>query len=231
MFSRPMLFLGILVAAVVVPYVMLDEHLSDTVHGQWDRLLGRGQEDDEQLLDKLHAAGAGYRPFSGAPTGSPLPTIEQAFRFDLSPQWVLRHWPGVSTISNNPDELGMRVAWVSGTRPDDVAGSLTYHFDPHHRLQRITFTGLAADPRRLLMTVVTPYHLKSQPTTEAAYYIAGDPQDPTSEVIVGHPLLSGGDEVPRAEVTIDLRRDIAQSRARRQANDDPKSVPSSYRRW
>ena len=233
MFSRPILFFGVLVAAVVVPYVMLDEHLADAARGQWDRLLGRTDEEKDDLLDAMHLGGAGYRTASGVSSGSPLPTIEQAFRFDVTPQWVISRWPGVSTIANDPEELGLRVAWVSGTRPDDVAGSLTYYFDPHHRLQRITFTGLAGDPRRLLTTVVTPYGLKSQPTTDAAYYIAGDPQEPTSEVIVGHPLMASGDgDVPRAEVSVDLRRsDAVRSRASRQHADDSKSIPTTYRRW
>jgi hypothetical protein len=227
-----MLFLGVLVAAVVLPYVMLDQHLADTVRGSWDGLLSRGEEEDDQLFDKLHSGTPAYRPLSGAAPGSPLPSIEQAFRFDVSPQWVLRYWPGVSTIAAESDELGMRVAWVSGTRPDDVAGSLTYYFDAHHRLQRITFTGLTSDPRRLLMSVVTPYSLKSQPTTDAAYYIAGDPQEPTSEVIVGHPILTPGENLPRAEVTVDLRRSpIARSRGRHTPDDDRKTIPSTYRLW
>ena len=40
MFSRPVLFVGVLIAAVAVPYVLLDKNLANTARGQWNRLLG-----------------------------------------------------------------------------------------------------------------------------------------------------------------------------------------------
>src|SRR5215467_11022541 len=86
MFSRPVLFVGVLVACVVVPYVLLDDHLAEGVRGVWNRVLGKAEDDKEGLLDRFdHAA---YSPISGAPAKGPIVTIEQAFRFDLTPQWV-----------------------------------------------------------------------------------------------------------------------------------------------
>jgi hypothetical protein len=232
MFSRPMLFLGVLVAAVVVPYVLLDEHLSESVHGTWDRLLGQVAEEKDEVFHALHAAN--YSPASGASGNSaPLP-IEQVFRFDLTPQWVASRWPRVSTVAgSDPDQLGMRVVLVTGTRPDDIAGSLTYYFDRHHQMQRITFTGLTRDPRRVLAAVVTPYRLKSQPTTDAAYYIGGDPKDPTSEVIVRHkPVLLAEAGVANSEVDVDLSRgESLSSRAREEEEGSGKILPSIFRRW
>src|SRR5262249_9806845 len=121
---------------------------------------------------------------------------------------------------------------VTGTQPTDVAGSLTYFFDEHHQLQRITFTGLTADPRRLLATVVTPTGLKSQPTTDAAHYIAGEAQKPTSEVNVRHPATMGGDGKTQMEVAVDLSRaDALTWRAKAEREPEVKLMPSSYRRW
>src|SRR5262249_15052442 len=154
MFTRPMLFIGVLLAAIVVPYVVLDEQLGQSVRGGWNRLLGKAEEEKEALLDRFSETG--YSPVA-MPANGPVVTIEQAFRFDLTPQWVSNHWPRVSTVLGEPEQLGMRVALVSGTQPDDVAGSLTYYFDPHHQLQRITFDGLTRDPRRILAATVTPY--------------------------------------------------------------------------
>src|SRR5206468_8849478 len=111
-----------------------------------------------------------------------------------------------------------------------------------------TFEGLTRDPKRLLAATVTPFGLKSLPTTGAAHYVAGDPEDPTSEVIVGHlPVLVADPEAPRAEVSVDLRRSSPikptarpasaprkdARPSRREANEDPdaKLLPSSYRRW
>ncbi len=243
MFSRPVLFALVLVACIVVPYVLLDEHLAQSARGAWNAILGRVEEEKDGLLDRFdHAA---YSPASGASHNGPVVTIEQAFRFDLTPQWVSSRWPRVSTVLGEPEQLGMRVALVTGTRPDDVAGSLTYYFDKHHQLQRITFEGLTRDPRRLLSATVTPFGLKSLPTTGAAHYIAGDQEDPTSEVIVEHlPVLTADPEAPRAEVSVDLRRssprkavaaprrtDARPARATAEDDPDPKLLPSSYRRW
>jgi hypothetical protein len=232
MFSRPMLFLGVLVAAVVVPYVLLDENLSESVHSTWDRLLGRVEQDKDEVLNALHAAN--YSPASGKP-GHVAPTpIEQVFRFDLTPQWVASRWPRVSTVAgSDPDQLGMRVVLVTGTQPDDIAGSLTYYFDRHHQLRRITFTGLTRDPRRLLAAVVTPYRLKSQPTTDAAYYLGGDPKDPTSEVIVRHmPVLVAEAGIANAEVEVDLSRGDSSSSGKEDEEQGAGKIFSSiFRRW
>lgn len=239
MFSRPMLFVSVLAAAIGVPYVLLDEHLAGTVRDGWDSLVGRFQHEKDDTLDLEHAAN--YKPVSGAP-GSNVPTpIEQVFRFDLTPQWVASRWPRVSTVAgSDPDQLGMRVVLVSGTRPDDIAGSLTYFFDQHHQLQRITFSGLTRDPRRLLATVVTPYKLKSQPTTDAAHYIGGNPADPTSEVIVRHmPVIATERGFAETEVEVDLSRGdqhrssgaLQPSAGRADADDDAKILPSIFRRW
>jgi hypothetical protein len=227
-----MLFVSVLAAAIGVPYLLLDEHLAGTVRDGWDRLAGRFQEEKDEEPDFHHAAN--YKPLSGQP-GSAVPTpIEQVFRFDLTPQWVASHWPRVSTVAgSDPDQLGMRVVLVSGTRPDDVAGSLTYYFDQHHQMQRITFTGLTRDPRRLLATVVTPYKLKSLPTTDAAHYVAGNPDEPTSEVIVRHmPVIEAERGFAETEVEVDLARGDQHATGKRQeADNDIKIVPSIFRRW
>ena len=234
MFARPMLFCGVLLASVGVPYLLLDDHLAGTARDQWDRALSfirpGADEDDAHSAAALPASA--LRPSAGA-------TIEQAFRFDLTPQWVASRWSRVSTVLGEPEHLGMRVAWVSGTRPDDVAGSLTYYFDPHHQLARITFEGLTHDPRRLLAAVVPAFKLKSQPTTEMAHYTSGDPADPTSEVLVSHlPVLTADADAPRAEIFVDLSRGDALVEPRKAGRNpqaahdsDVKLLPSTYRRW
>ena len=232
MFSRPMLFVSVLAAAVAVPYVLLDEHLRSTVQGGWDRVIGHFEEETDEAQDLLHAAN--YKPVSGSP-GNNMPTpIEQVFRFDLTPQWVASRWPRVSTVAgSDPDQLGMRVVLVTGTRPDDVAGSLTYYFVRHHQLQRITFTGLTREPRRLLSAVVPPYQLKSQPTTDVAHYISGNPNEPTSEVTVRHmPVISSDSDQAGTEVEVDLSRgDILNPRGQADDSTEVKLLPSIFRRW
>lgn len=230
MFSRPVLFFGVLLASVVVPYFVLNEELAATARGQWQRL--KGVAGSRAATTENEPARGLATPLGSVPP-APGAAIEQAFRFDINPQWVSSRWPRVSMVHGGLDQLGMRVAWVSGTRPDDVAGSLTYYFDQHHQLQRITFTGLAAEPRRLLGTVISSYSLKSLPTTEAAHYVAGDPKQPTSEVLVRHlPLVSSEPGAARYEVSIDLRGGDTLSPATAAERDaEVRLLPSHYRRW
>jgi len=232
MFNRPLLFVGVLAAAVAVPYVLLDKNLSQTAQAQLQRFTGKRLP----------------QPFSGAEIAStaaghksePLPaaqapaTIEEAFRFDITPQWVTGRWPNVSTAQGDLEQLGMRVAFASGTRPDDVAGSLTYYFDKHHQLERITFVGITGDHRRLMAVLVNGFDLRSQPTTGVAHYIAGDPAKPTSSVTVRHlPMVRADAELARAELQVDLRRaNVARlPSAGRRAEPDAPPLPGSYRRW
>jgi len=229
MFSRPTLFVGVLVAAVVVPYILFDEHLARGARAGWNGIFGRAEREADKLLTEFSPAAA---PHAVNPSESGA-TIEEAFRFDLTPQWVTSHWRRVSTVLGDPTQLGMRVALVSGTSPSDIAGSLTYYFDEHHQLQRITFSGFTADPRRLLAAVVTPLALKSKTTTNAAHYFSGDPQQPTSQVVVRHPSYTmTRAETARLEVLVDLRRNdalAAHENADRQP--DQKILPTGYRRW
>jgi hypothetical protein len=123
----------------------------------------------------------------------------------------------------------MRVALASGTRSDDVAGSLTYYFDDHHQLQRITFYGVTGDEQRLLGFLVNAYKLKTAPTTGVARYIAGPLDKPTSSVTVRHlPVVRADATYARVEVAVDLQRgDVSRAS---QPQDSP-PLPQTYRPW
>jgi hypothetical protein len=228
MFSRPVLFVCVLAAAVGVPYLLLDKNLAQTARGQWNRLFA---EPSPKPTD-APPGGAVQGAFHPTAPATPAATIEEAFRFEIQPAWVISRWPNASTMTG-AKQLGMRVALASGTRSDDVAGSLTYYFNEHHQLQRITFLGQTGDARRLLAAVVTRYGLQSLPTTDAAHYIAGNPKKPTSEVLVRFsPTAANQTPSARLEVAVDLRRaDIVGWEKRQLDAGEPSLVPSSYRPW
>jgi hypothetical protein len=235
MIKRPLLFSGVLAAALIVPYILLDGHLAQTVRGQFSRLWGKANQEQEDLLAgiKVSARGEASGPAANMAPSPAAVSIEEAFRFDITPQWVASRWPRASTVLGEPKQLGMRVALVSGTQPNDLAGSLTYYFSERHQLQRITFAGMTGDPRRLLAAVATSNGLKSMPTTSAAHYIAGDPKQPTSQVVVRHlPLVRSQTAHARVEVAVDLRRrDAVEWRRNAAQEPEPSLLPSSYRRW
>jgi hypothetical protein len=233
MFRRPMLFAVVLLAAAVVPYVLLDDNLSNSAKTQWTRLTGgqHAAKKTDVLAAAEDIAAKAQAALVTKPLAPPI-AIEEVFRFDVTPSWVTGRWPRVSTVASEPKQLGMRVPLVSGTQPHDIAGSLTYFFDEHHQLQRITFSGLTADPRRLLAATVAPYGLQSQPTTHAAHYTAGDPKRPTSQVIVKHLPVVSAESRLRNEVTVELRRGNAANGLDKAVQQvEPSLLPTSYRRW
>lgn len=232
MFQRRVLFAGVLAAAIGVPYLLLDKNISQTARGQWTRWTGSSAAPQhEAAASAAHGAAANSAAVHPAALTAAPVAIEEAFRFDVQPAWVLSRFPHVSTVAGSPEQLGMRVALVSGTRPDDVAGSLTYYFDPHHQLQRLTFMGQTADARRLLSAIVSQNGLRSLPTTDAAHYVGGDVKRPTSEVTVKYlPLMQASG--PRMEARVDLRRgDVVGWEKTQVERGEPSLIPSNYRHW
>ena len=80
----------------------------------------------------------------------PIVDIGEALRFDLAPAWVIQRWPRVSTGMGQVQLRGYRVPLVTGTSEHDLAGSLTYYFNPRQQLQRISFYGTTGDPGKLV---------------------------------------------------------------------------------
>ena len=74
----------------------------------------------------------------------------QIFRFDLTPDHVMQRWQRVSAGLSDMDLHGYRVPLVTGIEETDLAGSLTYYFDPKQRVRRIAFFGTTANPTRLV---------------------------------------------------------------------------------
>ncbi len=84
--------------------------------------------------------------------------LGEVLRFDISPQWVMARWPRVTASLAELDLQGYRVPLVTGTRQDDLAGSLTYYFDKEHRVVRIAFRGTTGDPRRIIALATTRFN-------------------------------------------------------------------------
>jgi hypothetical protein len=97
-------------------------------------------------------------PPSGASLGrAPVVNLEEALRFDITPRWVAGRWPRASAGLGQLQLQGYRVALVTGTRRDDVAGALTYYFNSRQQVERITLLGTTGDVRRLVQFLVGRY--------------------------------------------------------------------------
>jgi hypothetical protein len=81
------------------------------------------------------------------------------FDFQITPEWIVAHWPAASTGLAQLQLEGYRVPLVTGTAQHDLAGSLTYYFNAEQKLQQITFVGTTGDPRPLIGLLTARFHL------------------------------------------------------------------------
>ena len=155
----------------------------------------------------------GITPFTG-PTqipleGSGVQRLEEVFSFDVTTPWILGHWARVSTSLAELNLKGYRVPLVTGTREADVAGSLTYYFNPQQQLQRIMFTGASGDTRELVALLVSRHGFQREITSDAGlfYYAVRESNQIISELKIRPvPIVRAGDPRQRFEIDLVMNR-------------------------
>ncbi|MEM8735506.1 MAG: DUF6690 family protein [Planctomycetota bacterium] len=126
--------------------------------------------------------GTGYQP---------IQALREVVRFDVNPNWVPSRFPRVTRVTSNMQLDGMRVPLVTGTRPSDLAGTLTYYFDRYQRVQRITVHAVTGDPSRFLAELQHAYQLQQQPSLGGGLYLKKWNGRPTSIVYTAQaPVLT-----------------------------------------
>ena len=132
--------------------------------------------DSDAAQEQATAAGAAIDP-AADPANSPdvaaAPTVpmEEVFRLEHTTGWVLAHWPRVSAGLAELDMQGYRAPLVTGGLPDDLAGSLTYYFNKHQRVQRITFFGTTGDARRLVALMALRFGFVREIAPDASLFL------------------------------------------------------------
>ncbi|MEM6689631.1 MAG: DUF6690 family protein [Planctomycetota bacterium] len=104
-------------------------------------------------------------------TGATTAELAEVLRFDITPAWVISRFARVSTVLADVNLEGLRVPVVTGTNPDDVAGTLTYYFDRSQKLQRLTLHGFTGDPRKVTHLASEGLKMSHQPTLEAGVMV------------------------------------------------------------
>jgi hypothetical protein len=223
MFRRPLWLTAALALAAGVPYVALDDRVADFAKTQYSRI--------------AKSAPATYTSDSNPLAENPLAVVgpasfvslEEALRFDVTPEWVTARWPQAGTVTANTEHLGLRVPLVTGTLATDVAGSLTYYFDQRHMLQRITLLGATGDDSRLVAFACQQFGLRPTQTLDRGLYYGGDLDQPTSCLQVRHAPASAT-PAAKFEVALELNRSDVPA-VRSWAGAGGKILPEAYRRW
>ena len=183
---RKTALLGMLAAAVGAPYAasqMMNEPggrenagfyaaprpTADTMFDEFADKLGRGIE-RKKPFEQIGGLGAVQSPAQMEQLGpSEVPVrmdLAECLWFGITPNDVMARWPRVASRMSATDLQGYRVPLVSGTRPDDLAGALTYFFDGKQQLRRITLRAQTADTSKIVAVLQSMHGFQYQPTTE-----------------------------------------------------------------
>jgi hypothetical protein len=162
--QKPIGMATLIGSAIAAPYLLVGDKRSEPIDPANPSL--------SQPADSL--APYGYPTnYAGPMTNGPglaampytLPGVHdlrEVLRFDIPPAWVAQSFPQVTTVAADMQLDGYRVPFVSGTKPTDIAGSLTYYFDAHQKLQRLQFLGTTGDPTMLVALMTQYYHLQPE---------------------------------------------------------------------
>jgi hypothetical protein len=136
---------------------------------------------------------------------------EEIFRFDLTPEDLARRFPRISVGLGLLQWQGYRVPVVTGTRPDDLAGSLSYYFDSRGQLAMIEFVGSTGAVGRLVSFCHQRFGLAQRITNSPAVFYYERPHPKLRQtsylVIRPAPVLEAGDPYQRFSVELRLYND------------------------
>ncbi len=106
------------------------------------------------------------------PVGPPGASLEQLLRFDATPDWITANWARVTTRVPNLDFEGWRVPLATGSTPQDIVGSITYFFDDHRYVQRITLHGYLGDASTILTMATQRFQMQRVPSRLDELFLA-----------------------------------------------------------
>lgn len=166
------------------------------------------------------------------PEGLPISDLAEIFNFDVTMPWILGRWPRVNTRLAELDLQGYRVPLVSGTREDDLAGSLTYYFNKKQQVERITFRGTTGDARKLVHLLATRHRFVRQMHDNPGlflYQVKWNGKAWSELHIRPTHVVSATSPYARFEVALDMRRPHWLNRPgpfrSRRSEPDPQPAP------
>lgn len=215
-FYRPVAGLMLLSAAVGGPYLVFEAGTprpeqevaakSDTAGGT----SANGRFVSTTAPSNWNELASGEFPETGNSDSLPqyrIQALQEVLRFDISPQWLPQRFSRVSTVLGDLRLDGLRVPLVTGTRTNDLAGTLTYYFDPYQRVQRITVHAVTGDPSRFVAELQHAYQLQQQPALGGQLYLKKWNGRPTSVVhTTSAPVLKAEDQYSRYTLFVELNQ-------------------------
>ncbi len=132
------------------------------------------------------ASGAGpSRPAARAAESGMTQDLAEVLRFDVTPGWIMSRWTWVTAGLSHLELQGYRVPLVTGTAEDDLAGPLTYYFNPKQQVQRIAFQGTTGDPGKLIRLLAARFRFGRGLTNDPGIfrYEVAEPRGPAKSYL------------------------------------------------
>ncbi|MDG2384666.1 MAG: hypothetical protein P8N76_23555 [Pirellulaceae bacterium] len=216
--GRTILFAVVLLVAASAPYLL--HHSSKilqptTAEGDsgnlFTRLIG-GKANKDPVPLEPKSSDANGTALSGPGmrhvrlTGPVGLSVADLLRFDITKAWLQQNWKTVTTDLPAHPLHGYRVPIMTGTQPYDVVGSLTYYFNEHHRIERITLHGFTSDYTALTTLVQQRFGLKQYASVGPATYLAFYGENPINfmQIQVAPAPTAGAGPVTRFEIELEL---------------------------
>lgn len=231
--GRTLLFVGILIMAMVGPYMLSqDGPLRSRIAGGGNPAGARSAGADSNASPWTATGGsspdgatsgpsaAGQtlsvsrelklpgRPVAAQQLGGPAGiSLADAIRFEATPSWVAQNWARVTTQLSDPDYHGLRVPLVTGTESHDVAGSLSFYFNSQNECERITFFGYTGDYEPLAALMQSRYGLRQFASVGPGLFLSFQGSQPLSVLRVEDAAVQMTDR-PRSRyrVILELNR-------------------------
>lgn len=151
-----------------------------------------------------------------ASVGGPVRSFrwEEIFRFDITPEEIVRRFPRVSVGLGSLQLQGYRVPLVTGTRPEDLAGSLTYYFNARGQVELIEFVGTTGAAGPFVSFCHRRFGLAQRITNSPGVFVYEKPHPRAGRnsllVIRPAPVLQAGEEYGRFWLELKLFREACE---------------------
>ncbi len=177
--------------------------------GYWDAV----RQEWAPAVASVEAGAGDASPGGASPLaieGPPVEDFGEIFNLQVTPQWIAGRWPRISTGLEYLQFQGYRVPVSTGTEPSDVAGALTYYFDPQQQAQRLTFEGKTGDAGRLITMLKDRYGFTRRIVNDPGLYvyemISPDGQTTGSLRVRSAQVIKSNDPFSRFDVALFLQR-------------------------
>lgn len=132
---------------------------------------------------------------------------EAVFRFDITPEEIVRLFPRVSVGLGTLQLQGYRVPLITGTRPEDLAGSLTYYFNARGQVELIEFVGTTGAAGPFVSFCHRRFGLAQRVTSSPGvfYYERPHPRGGPGSYLVIRPAPVLEAESPLGRFSVELR--------------------------